>query len=123
MFTFTVHFHFRTIHHQLSALGCLASLLAMVAAMPTLDSSQSWVCKGQQAQLTYRRCSELGKKGIGHGCFYLEVFAQYRSCQSICANVHLLSADEERCNVYCPGKLISTLCDYETIKAAQNYKT
>lgn len=62
----------------------------------------TWHCTGQYSDLTYRDCE--GWYYNTTGCFFLEHFAQYRACATICNDVIVHTIAEMKCRSYCPGK-------------------
>ena len=68
----------------------------------TFSEDYEYDCQGNFSKLTYQDCQ--GNFFNTTGCYFLENFAQYRACASICNNVIEGSLDEEKCRLYCPGK-------------------
>ena len=68
----------------------------------TFSEDYKFDCQGHFSKLTYQDCQ--GNFFNTTGCYFLENFAQYRACASICNDVIEGSLDEEKCRLYCPGK-------------------
>ena len=71
------------------------------------DEDYEFDCQGHYSKLAYQDCQ--GNFFNTTGCYFLENFAQYRACASICNNVIVGSLDEEKCRLYCTGKKLLIL--------------
>ena len=72
------------------------------AKYSTFSEDYEFDCQGHYSKLTYQDCQ--GNFFNTTGCYFLENFAQYRACASICNYLIVGSLDEEKCRLYCPGK-------------------